>query len=146
LLTWLNRFQPFGTLAMRLVLGAIMVAYGYRKIIPHGALHNFVRQVGHLGLPSWLGYVAAYTEFVGGMLLIVGLLTRIVAFAVLIDMIVAFAKVGLPGGLNGPGSFPLPLACLALALMLVTTGAGPLALDNLAGMGGGGGRRKSGAR
>lgn len=134
--TWLNRFQPFGILVMRLVLGTIMVAYGYRKVIPHGALHNFIHLVGHLGLPSWLGYVAAYTEFFGGMLLIAGLLTRIVAFAVLIDMSMAFAKVGLPGGLTGSGSFPLPLACLALALMLVSTGAGPLALDNLAGKGG----------
>jgi putative oxidoreductase len=146
LLTWLNRFQPFGTLVMRLVLGTIMAAYGYLKVVPHGALNNFVHLVGHLGLPPLLGYVAAFTEFFGGMLLIVGLLTRIVAFGVLIDMSVAILKVHLHGGLTGPRSFSLPLACLALAVMLITTGAGALALDGLMGGGGGGGRRKTGSR
>jgi putative oxidoreductase len=145
LLTWLNRFQPCGTLFMRLALGTIMVAYGYHKVVPHGALNNFVHVVGHLGLPPWLGYVAAFTEFFGGMLLIAGLLTRIVAFGFLIEMSVAILKVHLHGGLIGPGSFSLPMACLALAVMLVTTGAGPLALDNLTGTGGGG-RRKTGGR
>ena len=144
--SWLNRFEGLGALIMRLVLGVIMVSHGYTKIIPTGALYTFSHTVGRMHLPVWLGYVAAFSEFFGGMLLIVGLLTRITAFAFLIEMSVAFAKVGLPGGLSGPGSFPLPLACLALALMLVSTGAGPLALDNLAGNGGSGGRRKSGAR
>jgi putative oxidoreductase len=136
LFTWLNRLEPCATLAIRLVLGAIMLAYGYHKVVPQGALHNFVRLVGHLGLPSWLGYVAAYTEFFGGMLLVVGLLTRMIAFGVAIDMAVAIAKGQLHGGLTGPNSFSLPLACLALAVMLVTTGGGPLALDNLFGKGG----------
>jgi putative oxidoreductase len=144
LLTWLNRFEPFATLVMRLALGTIMVAYGYRKVVPHGALHSFVHVVGHLGLPSWLGYASAFTEFFGGMLLIAGLLTRIVAFGVLIDMAVAIAKVRLHGGLTGPNSFSLPMACLALAVMLISTGAGLLALDNL-GARGGGVRRRAGA-
>jgi putative oxidoreductase len=142
-LTWLNRFQPFGTLVMRLVLGTIMLAYGYRKVIPHAALNNFVHLVGHLGLPSWLGDVAAFTEFIGGMLLLLGLLTRIIAAGLVIDMGVAITRVHLHGGLTGPNSFSLPLACLALAMMLVSTGAGPLALDNL--FGGGGPRRRSAA-
>ena len=86
-------------------------------------------------MPVWLGYVAAFTEFFGGMLLIVGLLTRVAAFMVAIDMAVAIIKVHLHGGLMGPNSFAFPLACFAIALMLVFTGCGWLGLDDFVGRG-----------
>ena len=134
---WLDRFQPFGILVMRLVLGAILIAHGYFKIIPHGALDNFTHMVRHFGLPAWVGYVSAFTEFFGGMLLIAGLLTRLVAFLAAIDLAVAIDKVHLHGGFIGPRSFSLPLACLAIALMLLFAGSGALALDDLMRKGGG---------
>ena len=133
--SWLNRFEGLGSLVLRLVLGAIMVRYGYTKIIPTGALYTFSHTVGRLQLPVWLGYVAAFTEFFGGMLLIVGLLTRVAAFMVAIDMAVAIIKVHLHGGLMGPNSFALPLACFAISLMLVFTGSGWLGLVDFVGKG-----------
>ena len=106
--SWLNRFQPFGALVMRLVLGIIMVRHGYDKIVPSGALYNFSHMVTRLHLPVWLGYVAAFTEFFGGMLLIVGLLTRFAAFMMAFEMAVAILKIHLHGGLMGPNSFAFP--------------------------------------
>jgi putative oxidoreductase len=100
LFSWLNRFEGLGALVMRLVVGAIMVRYGYTKIIPSGALYTFSHTVGRMHLPLWMGYVAAFTEFFGGMLLIVGLLTRVAAFMVAIEMAVAVIKVHLHGGLD----------------------------------------------
>ena len=134
--SWLNRFEGFGALFMRLVLGVIMVAHGYTKIIPSGALYSFSHMVAHMHLPVWLGYVAAFTEFFGGMLLIVGLLTRVAALMTAIDMAVAIIKVHLHGGLLGPNSFALPLALLSISLMLVFTGSGWLGLDDFVGRGG----------
>jgi putative oxidoreductase len=84
-------------------------------------------------LPLWLGYIAAFTEFFGGMLLIVGLLTRVVAFMTAIDMAVAIIKVHLHGGLMGSNSFSLPLALFSIGLMLMFTGCGWLGLDDFAG-------------
>ena len=133
--SWLNRFQGLGALVMRLVLGIIMVRHGYTKIIPSGALYTFSHTVAHMNLPVWLGYVSAFTEFFGGMLLIVGLLTRVAAFMTAIDMAVAIIKVHLHGGLLGPNSFALPLALFAISLMLVFTGCGWLGLDDFAGGG-----------
>jgi putative oxidoreductase len=133
----LDRLQPFGSLVLRLTLGVIMTVHGYLKIIPRGTLYNFTHMVGHLGLPPWLGYVAAFTEFFGGLLLILGLLTRIAAFACAIDMAVAILKVHLHGGLTGSGGMEFPLALFAIALMLTATGGGLLALDDLVGRGGG---------
>lgn len=136
---WLDRLQPFGALFMRLVLGAIMVAHGYSKIIPRGALYNFTHYVATLGMPAWLGYVAAFTEFFGGMLLIVGLLTRVAALGVAVDMAVAIVRVHLRGGLTGhhgqPG-FEFPLALFAMALMIVAAGGGLLAADSRLGRSG----------
>ena len=59
---------------MRLVLGVAMVYHGYGKVIPaHGlhdrplaALDHWSHYVGTLGLPPWLGYISALTEFLGG--------------------------------------------------------------------------------
>ena len=137
MLSWLDRFQPFGSLIMRLVLGVIMVRHGYDKVIPSGALYNFTHMVsGHLHLPVALGYVAAFTEFFGGMLLIVGLLTRLVGLMVAIDMAVAILKIHIHGGLEGPNSFAFPLALFSIAVMLVFTGCGALGLDDFAGRGG----------
>jgi len=135
LFSWLNRFEGLGALIMRLVLGVIMVSHGYTKIIPTGALYTFSHTVGRMHLPVSLGYVAAFTEFFGGMLLIVGLLTRLAAFMVAIEMAVAIIKVHLHGGLLGPNSFAFPLACFALALMLVFSGCGWLGLDDFVGKG-----------
>jgi putative oxidoreductase len=135
LFSWLNRFQGLGALVMRLVLGVIMVRYGYTKIIPSGALYTFSHTVAHMRLPVWLGYVAAFTEFFGGMLLIVGLLTRVAALMTAVDMAVAIVKVHLHGGLMGPNSFALPLALFAISLMLVFTGCGWIGLDDFVGRG-----------
>jgi putative oxidoreductase len=81
--------------------------------------------------------VAAFTEFFGGMLLILGLLTRVAALMTAIDMAVAILKIHLHGGLEGPSSFAFPLALFSIAQMLVFTGCGWLGLDDFAGRGGG---------
>src|ERR1700742_3336604 len=120
---------------MRLVLGVIMTAHGYTKVIPSGSLYTFAHTVTRMHLPVWLGYVAAFTEFFGGMLLVVGLLTRVAAFMTAIDMAVAIIKVHLHGGLMGPNSFALPLALFAISLMLVFTGCGWMGLDDFVGRG-----------
>jgi putative oxidoreductase len=137
LFNWLNRFQPLGALVMRLVLGTVMVRHGYDKIIPSGALYNFSHMVTRLHLPVWLGYVAAFTEFFGGMLLIIGLLTRFAALMTAFDMATAILKIHIHGGLMGPNSFAFPLALFSIALMLVFTGCGWLGLDDFVGRGGG---------
>jgi putative oxidoreductase len=144
LLSWLDRFQGFGALVMRVVLGVIMVSHGYTKVIPAGSLYNFAHTVTRMHLPVWLGYVAAFTEFFGGMLLIIGLLTRVAAFMTAIDMAVAITKVHLHGGVMGPNSWAFPLALFSISLMLVFTGCGLLGLDDF--MGKGGFRSKGAAR
>lgn len=127
---WLDRFQPLAILIARLALGTIFIAHGAHKIFTHGALDGFTRMVAHLGMPAWLGYVAAFTEFFGGCLLILGFLVPIAAFGLVIDMAVAILKVHLHHGLTGQQGFEFPLALFALAFVLVTSGSSYLALDS----------------
>lgn len=136
----LNNLQPWGALAMRLVLGVSMIAHGYRKVIPaagfHGgnafsAVERHSHFVASLGLPYWMGIVSALTEFVGGILLVLGLLTRAAAFLVSIDMLVALVMVTRHRGYAGS---EYPLALFALAMMLFFYGAGACSLDRKSGI------------
>ncbi len=134
---YLDRLQPLALLVMRLALGAVMVAHGYQKVFA-GGLHRHAQLVASLGMPAWLGYVSAFTEFLGGLLLIIGLFTRFAAFAVCINMSVAIAKVHFHSGLLGDHGYQFPLALAALAFALIFFGGGAIAFDHVRAPGGGG--------
>lgn len=131
-MVYLDRLQPLALLFMRLALGAIMVAHGYHKVF--GGLHHHTQMVASLGLPAWLGYISAFTEFLGGLLILVGFFTRIAAVAVFIDLFVAIWKVHLHNGLIGTSDHPgyeFALAAAALAFALTFFGGGPIAIDHV---------------
>jgi putative oxidoreductase len=131
-LRFLDRLQPLALFLMRLSLGAILVVHGYPKVF--GGLHHHAQMVAGLGLPAWLGYVSAFTEFFGGLLILVGFFTRVAAFAVSIDLFVAIWKVHLHNGFVGtpdrPG-YEFALAAAALGFALVFFGGGPIAIDHV---------------
>ena len=134
-LSFLNKLQPLAFLVLRVVLGVIMVGHGYGKVF--GGLRLHAAFVASLGMPAWLGYVSAFVEFFGGILLIIGLVTRCAAIAVCIDMVVAIVKVHWHHGLLAQGGYQFPLALAAIAFALIFTGAGPISLDWAFGRGGG---------
>jgi putative oxidoreductase len=130
-LRFLDRLQPLGLVVLRCALGVIMIAHGKVKLF--GGMHDFTGLVAQIGMPHWMAYLAAFTEFVGGILLIAGLGTRFVGIAMTIEMSVAIAKVHWSHGLKGPGGFEFPLALAAIAFSLIWTGAGAISLDWLFG-------------
>jgi putative oxidoreductase len=125
----LDRLQPLALLVLRISLGAIMVGHGYLKVF-HG-LSQHAHMVAGLGLPSWLGYVSAFTEFLGGIALLAGILTRLAAFLVCVDLAVAIWKVHWHNGLMGNQGYEFPLALAAIAFTLIFLGAGPISLDHV---------------
>ena len=136
----LDAVQPLALLALRLVLGAIMIGHGYGKVF--GGLPHHVQFVTSLGLPGWWAYLSAFAEFFGGILLILGLLTRVAALAVMIDMLMAIGKVHWKNGMFGKGGYEFPLALATVAFALIFFGAGPIALDAIRRRGGGGAKPK----
>jgi len=139
-LRYLDRLQPLALFVMRLVLGAIMVGHGYQKVF--GGLHHHAQFVASLGLPAWTGYLSAFAEFFGGILVLIGLFTRCAALAICIDLAVAIAKVHFHKGLMAPGGYEFPLAAAALAFALIFFGGGAIAFDHIRAPGGSGGKTK----
>jgi len=132
---YLDRLQPLALFVMRLALGAVMVAHGYHKVF--GGLHHHAQVVASLGLPAWMAYLSSFTEFFGGILVLIGLFTRAAAFAICVNMAVAIWKVHFHNGLIGNGGYEFPLALAALAFALVFLGGGPIAFDHVRAPGGG---------
>ena len=137
----LDRLQPLALLVLRVVIGVIMIAHGYSKVF--GGFSHVIDMVQHIGFPGWMAYVLAATEFLGGMLMIAGLFTRVVAVAMLIDMSVAIWKIHWHNGLKGPGGVEFPLAVAAIAFALIFFGAGSISIDGALRGGGGGGGKKA---
>ena len=138
-LDFFNRLQPFAQLVMRLTLGAIMIAHGYHKV--WGGFHHHMDMVGSLCLPRGMAYLSAGTEFFGGIGLVLGLFTRFLSLAIVIEMAVVIWKVHFKNGLMGPMGYEFPLAVATIAFALLCFGGGPWGFS----FGGGAGRvRKPG--
>jgi uncharacterized membrane protein YphA (DoxX/SURF4 family) len=118
------------------------------------ALHKVTLMVDKAGwpYPVWLGRIAALTEFVGGICLVLGLLSRVWGLGLAIAMAVAFWLTTWPV-LTGTSMFQLSIpdynrfvaqiALFALAFGIVLTGAGAASLDKrIFGSGGDGGGAK----
>jgi len=127
----LDRLQPWGAFVLRLALGLSMAVHGYEKVVPHNATAHFAHYVVSLGMPYWLGVVSAYTEFLGGVLVLLGLLTRLAAALICTNMLVALITVGIHQGF---GIYNYIFALVAIAFMLVVNGAGALGLDRRVGL------------
>ncbi len=132
-----KRFDTAGLLVLRVILGVIMAAHGLQKL-QRGRAEFGRTALDSLGVPApeLMGYVVAFAELGGGILLILGLLTRIAALLLTVDLIVAILLVKVKVGLiaeEGAGA-ELDLALIAGFVALVLMGAGALSLDRLIGL------------
>jgi putative oxidoreductase len=115
-----------GLLVLRVFAGlALAFGHGLGKIPPS---EGFVGMVGGMGMPApeVAAWLAALAEFVGGLLLALGLLTRPVALVVAIHfaVVVVLAHAGDPFGRR-----ELPLMFLAVALLYLLAGPGRYSAD-----------------
>ena len=130
------------TLVLRVITGIVFIPHGYSKVFGAGGVAKFASSLPSYGIPTIFGYVAAYSELAGGILLILGLLTRIDAVMLAGTMFVAAFVVQLPDALHDPDAagnrvfasiraMELPLSVLAAVLALVLLGGGRYSLDAL---------------
>lgn len=120
---------------VRFVAGAMLIPHGWMKLFG-GALAGTAQGMSSMGLePAYpLAVYIALLEFVGGTLLALGLLTRLVAIQVIGFMVVAAFYVHLGNGflwINGGYEYPLFWGIIALAILF--RGGGPLSVDRLIG-------------
>jgi putative oxidoreductase len=135
--------EPDWTLTtIRIVLGVVFFAHGAQKVLGWfggEGLKNTLRHMHEfLGLPIPLAFLAVMAEFLGGIGLIVGLLSRVAAIGIILIMLSAIAMVHGRNGLfmnwlgdrKGHG-FEYHLLAIALAIAIVVHGAGAASLDRL---------------
>lgn len=124
--------NEIGALILRVTLGAIFFIHGVVKF--QGGIENTAGWFESLGLPGAAAYGVALLEIIGGILLIVGFATRLVAALFALLMIGATVKVKLAIGLLGNGQmagYELDLAFLAIAVYLVINGSKQFSLSKL---------------
>lgn len=122
---WLGKYSDFFYALMRIVAGVLFACHGAQKLF------------GVFGAPKMdapLMIAAGVIEFVGGILIAVGLLTSIVAFICAGEMAVAYFKQHAPGGLwpiVNKGELAV-LYCFVF-LYIASRGSGILSVDALMG-------------
>ncbi|MNZ92137.1 putative oxidoreductase CatD [compost metagenome] len=124
--------DEWGTTLLRVVLGVIFLVHGYVKF--QGGIENTSGFFESLGLPGFSAYVVALIELLGGVALVLGFGTRIIAGLLAIIMAVATIKVKLAVGFLGNGQmagYELDLALLAISVYLALKSRTFLALENV---------------
>lgn len=129
--------QSFSSVPLRLIAGIIFTAHGAQKLFAwfggYG-LEGTGQWMDSIGLSPGLtmALLAGSAEFFGGLLLVVGFLTRPTSFVLAITMIVAIFSVHINNGLfisnNG---YEFGLALLAISLTLLIQGGGRHSVDSI---------------
>lgn len=125
----------WGLLGLRIVTGVIFIAHGLPKFGVGGG-------EGLTGLASWLGgmgvplpmlnaVLVASSETIGGVMLIVGFMTRFAAATQVIAMLVAIFMVHWSNGFTANGGYQWALLLGAAAFALMMDGAGRFSVDRM---------------
>src|SRR5215469_18464476 len=115
---------------LRVVLGAVFFVHGAQKMLGwfggfgfHGTMGFFTQQIG---IPAPLAFLAIAAEFFGGLGLVAGLLSRVAAFGIAVNMLVAIRLVHFANGffMNWAGTqkgegFEYHLLALALLVAVL---------------------------
>jgi putative oxidoreductase len=129
-----------GLLLLRLVVGAIFIGHGTQKLLGWfggGGPDGTASMLGKVGYRSsrTMALLAGAAEALGGLLLVLGLLTPFGCVAIIGVMTNAILAVHAPKGFwNTHGGFEFPLTLLAAAAALGFTGPGRISIDKAIGL------------
>jgi len=136
----LEGLERLAVLILRLFLGFAFIMHGSQKLLGAfggSGVSGVAGMLTKIGLePAHiLAWVVSITEFVGGVCVFLGFITRFWAAGLVIDMATAVLKVHMPNGFfASKNGFELPLAFGVMALAILLTGAGSLSVDRATGI------------
>jgi putative oxidoreductase len=123
------RQVSIGLTALRVAVAAVFIDHGRQKLFVYG-FAGVTGAFTHMGVPfpGVMGPAIGLLEFFGGIALLIGLLTRVVALGFVCDMLGAILLVQLKRGFSG---FELEFLLLGSSLALLLAGAGRFSVDAL---------------
>jgi putative oxidoreductase len=127
-----NELLSTGVLLLRCVTGIILFVVGSGKVFGwFGGFGIDVTLQFYLksGIAYPFAYMSIFTEFIGGILFTIGLLTRLSAIAIIINMLVATILM-FPNGFLGPNGASYPFMFLVIVIAVFITGPLALSIDS----------------
>lgn len=140
LMKLLSTTSDYTALIARLTLGIVMFPHGAQKVFGwfggngfSGTMDFFTQQ---MGIPTVFAFLAIMAESAGSLGLVTGLLARVAAFGILVNMTVAIFMVHIGNGFfmnwfgnqQGEG-FEYHLLAIGLALIVIIRGGGAYSID-----------------
>ncbi len=122
-----SKLQDIAFMGLRSAIGAIFIAHGVGKF--DAGFIGFL--TGPLGLPAEMQIPIALAELIPGILIIIGVLSRISASLLSIIMLGAIFYVKGASNLTGQGGFELDLILLASSLLIIVKGPGRISLSHI---------------
>lgn len=127
----MTRATLVSTLA-RIFCGAVFLVHGTPKIFNLAGTATFFAD--NFGVPGWLSVPVAVLEFFGGILLIAGFLTRILAAAFTLEMAGAALFVHRTAGWDVfHGGYEYNIALILLLFVVLLIGPGSFSVDRMIG-------------
>jgi len=133
--TLLKTWPVWMPLPIRLAMGAIFIAHGAQKVLgrfngPGLRAWTAMNTPFPFMRPAWLWMgAAAFAELIGGILVLLGLFTRVGAFFIAVTMLTAIIGVHWPKFFANNNGLEYPVALLAMAVALLISGGGLLSID-----------------
>ena len=124
---------------LRLAAGIVFFAHGAQKVLGWFGGYGYSGTMGfftQMGIPAPFAFLAIMAEFLGGLGLIVGFLSRIAAFGIFCEMLVAVMMIhrhfgffmNWSGQQKGEG-FEYHILTLAIMVAIMIAGAGAISVD-----------------
>ncbi len=134
--------DDIASLVLRVLIGVVMFPHGAQKLLGWFGGFGYSGTMGfftaNMGIPGVFAFLVIMTEFFGALALISGTLTRVAAFAVGFDMLMATILIHLPVGffMNWSGKqqgegFEFHILAIAIAVALIIKGGGRWSVDGL---------------